>query len=187
MQQRQEKETTVNTTQTPATPGAGAMPAPGTTTTRTVVNERERVQGPVTWEEMRAMMRREPEVVERTWRPTVGGLLSIFAGSWNLILGIGAVFGGTILNNLLPTINGVTLTGTTGITAGIILIIFGIVSIVGGAYALSRRGWPIALAGSILALIPNPLVLPFIMGFFSLIFNVLGHREFWAKSRGEIV
>jgi len=158
-----------------------------TTKSTTVARERENIQGPVTWEEMRMLLRREPSVVERTWRPTVGGLLAIIAGSWNFLLGLGALVGGTIFSDLIPTFGGVTGgISTTGITAGIILIIIGLISIVGGSYALSRSFWPMALAGSIAALIPTPLILPFLMGFFSLIFVVLGHREFWAKSRHEI-
>jgi hypothetical protein len=184
--QRQEKETTVNTTQPPATPGM----APAAGTTRTVVSEREKIEGPVTWEEMRALMRREPAMVERTWRPTVGGLLSILAGSWNFLLGLGMTVGGTLFLNLVPTIGGVDISGFIGgfgIYTGAVLMVIGIISIIGGAFAMSRRRWGWALAGSILAIFPTPLVLPFVLGFFSLIFNVLGHREFWAKARGEIV
>ncbi len=176
---RQERETTVKATETPSSQE---------TTARTVVSEREKVEGPVTWAEMRALLRREPTVHERTWRPTAGGLLSILAGSWNFLLGLGALLSGTFFSGFIPSFSGITGgVSTTGITAGVVLIVVGIVSIVGGAYALARRGWPIALAGSILALAPTPLILPFIMGIFSLIFNVLGHREFWAKSRGELI
>jgi hypothetical protein len=184
--QRQEKETTVNTTQPPTTPGM----EPTTSTTRTVVSEHEKIEGPVTWEEMRALMRREPAMVQRTWMPTVGGLLSILAGSWNFLLGLGMTVGGSIFLNLIPTIGGVNLSGfigTFGIYTGVLFMVIGIISIVGGSFAMSRRRWGWALAGSILSIFPTPLVLPFILGFFSLIFNVLGHREFWAKSRGEIV
>jgi hypothetical protein len=193
--QRQEKETTVRTTETPATPatpGARATMVPDTTPTPTgtVVSEREKVQGPVTWEEMRTLMRREPMMVERTWRPTVGGLLSILAGSWNVLLGLAMTIGGSIFLSLIPTIGGVDLSGFVGafgIYTGVFFIVIGAISIVGGAFAMQRRNWPWALAGSIVALFPTPLVLPFILGFFSLIFNVLGHREFWAKARGEII
>jgi hypothetical protein len=146
----------------------------------TEAERRATVEGPVTWEEVRALLRREPTVYERTWRPTVGGLLSILAGSWNFLLGIGAVLGGTIFADLIPTFTGTTGgfdVTTTG--AGGFLILIGLISIIGGSYALARRGWPMALAGSIVALVPTPLILPFIMGILSLIFNVLGHKEFW--------
>jgi hypothetical protein len=176
---RQERETVVRTTDSPNGP---------VVTRNTVVDERVNAQEPITWEEMRMLLLRGPTVKDRTWRPTVGGLLSILAGSWNLLLGLGAVIGGSLFPSLTPTFGGVTGgISTTGIAAGIFFIVIGLISIIGGIYALARRGWPIALAGSIVALFPSPLILPFIMGIFSLIFNVLGHREFWAKSKGEIM
>jgi hypothetical protein len=163
---------------------------PGMTTTTpppgTVVNERE----PVTWEEMRALLRREPVMVERTWRPTTGGLLSVLAGSWNVLLGLGALLGGTFFSSLIapliPTFDFGSIITIASISTGGFYLVIGIISILGGASAMARRRWPLAIAGSILALIPTPFVLPFFMGIFSLIFNVLGHREFWAKSEGRI-
>jgi hypothetical protein len=169
---RQERENTFRTTE------SQTMTRPGVISD---VERRNMVAGPVTWEEMRALLRREPTAVyERTWRPTVGGLLSILAGSWNFLLGLGAVFGGTIFTDLIPTFGGVTGgINTASTAAGIFFLVIGIVSIIGGAFALARRFWPMVLAGSITAIMPTPLVIPFIMGFFALIFNVLGHKEFW--------
>jgi hypothetical protein len=170
---RQERET-INTTKTPTM----------TDPTVTEVERRESVTGPVTWEEMRALLRREPMMYERTWRPTVGGLLSILAGSWNFLLGLGAALGGTIFFNLIPSFGGVTEDFVTiSVAAGSILMILGLITLIGGALALARRGWPMVLAGSIIALVPTPLILPFIMGFFALIFNVLGHKEFWGPEQ----
>jgi hypothetical protein len=146
--------------------------------TETDTQRRSTVAGPVTWEEMRSLLRREPMMTERTWRPTVGGLLSILAGSWNLLMGVGAIAGGSaFFTNLLPDFTG----NTTLISAssGGFFIVIGLLAIIGGAFALARRGWPMVLTGSIAAVIPSPLILPFILGLFALIFNVLGHKEFW--------
>lgn len=173
----QEKQTTARASDSQVSPDM---------TARTGAGEREKVAGTVTWEEMRALMGHEPAVSEKTWRPTTGGLLSILSGSWNLLLGLGALLSGTFFYSLVPTFGGITGGfATTGITAGIILIIIGLISIVGGAYALRRQAWPMALAGSIAALIPTPLLLPFVMGILSLIFNVLGRREFWVNLKGK--
>jgi hypothetical protein len=122
---------------------------------------------------------------ERTWRPTVGGLLAIMAGAWNLLLGLSAIIIGSFFEDLLTGIGGITIDLVTGvgITGGPALIVLGLVAIVGGAFALSRRFWPMTLAGSIAAAIPTPLFLPFILGAFSLIFNVLGHKEFWGPAQ----
>lgn len=164
----------------------GMNPEPGAVGGQTVIRptpaetQRQTVAGPVTWEEMRSLLRREPMLTERTWRPTVGGLLELLAGAWNFLLGIGAVVGGTIFADLIPTFGGIEggidLTTTA---AGVFFIVIGLISIIGGALALARRGWPMVLAGSITALIPSPIVLPFLMGILALIFNVLGHKEFW--------
>jgi hypothetical protein len=167
---RQERDTTVNTF---------TKNEPEMITRTTEAERREKVEGPVTWEEMRALLRREPMVYERTWKPTTGGLLAIVAGSWNFLLGLGAALGSTVFSNMVPTISGISGGfGTVGIPAGVVMIVLGMVSIIGGAYALTRRRWGMVLAGSITALIPTPIILPFIMGFFALIFNVLGRREF---------
>jgi hypothetical protein len=169
---RQEKETIVTNV-----PGDGQA-----TTTRTVTREGVNVQGPVTWEEMRALLGKEAPMTipTRTWKPTTGGILSILAGFWNLLLGIGAVVTGTVLNDLVPSFNfttgGLSTTASTG--AGAFFIAIGVISIIGGILAINRRVWGFALLGAIVAVFPSPLILPFIMGIFALIFISLGHLEF---------
>ena len=54
------------------------------------------------------------------------------------------------------------------------VIVLGIVAILGGIYALRRRIWGLALAGSICALI-GPW---FILGILAIVFVSLGKREF---------
>jgi hypothetical protein len=104
--------------------------------------------------------------MEKTWKPTVGGILAIIAGALQVISGI------------------VCATGV-GFWAGIFwmgwlsvifapLIVFGIIAIVGGIYALRREVWGLALAGSICALI-GPW---FILGILAIIFVSLGKGEF---------
>ncbi len=168
---RQERETPVRTVP-PESAGPVVDRPPGTT----IVHERVVAEGPVTWEEMRALLRRQPMWYERTWRPTAGGILAILAGALNLGLGIGAVFGGNLLPNVFTSLTSSTST-TVGTAAGIFYIVIGIVAIVGGYFALARRLWPWVLAGSIAAVLPTPIILPFIMGVFALIFNTLGHLE----------
>jgi hypothetical protein len=80
--------------------------------------------------------------MERTWKPTAAGILCIIAGAIGVIPGIAlAVFFACY---------GV---GWFGAISGAPLIIWGIVAIVGGIYALRRRRWGVALAGSICTLI----------------------------------
>jgi hypothetical protein len=121
--------------------------------------------------------------MERTWKPTTAGILTIIAGC----LGIGA--GALITLSAIPLglvgamagaikdlgiISGL-LAGLAGVI-GIIgagMIGMGTVAVVGGIYALKRRTWGFALAGTILATIcSTPL------GILAIIFVSMGKREF---------
>ena len=64
-----------------------------------------------------------------------------------------------------------------GITAGLgaVLIVIGIVSVIGGTFALRRRLWGLSLAGAILALFPPRLI---VLGILSIIFLALSKGEF---------
>jgi hypothetical protein len=107
--------------------------------------------------------------MERTWKPTVAGILAIIAGTLQVILGMLGATG-------------------VGFWAGFFglgwlsvifapLIIFGIVAIIGGIYALRREVWGLALAGSICAFIP--VIAPWsILGVLAIIFVSLGKGEF---------
>ena len=181
---RQERDTTVGTPR-PTEPGVRPDTVPGATRPDVIPGvARERMTGPVTWEEMRSLLRREPTFYERTWRPTVGGIFTIIAGAFNFLSGIGVIQAANSLSTLINNINttfGTTFSTTVGnayIPAAAVLMVLGILSIVGGAFAQSRRLWGVSFAGSIAALFPSPLILPFLMGFFALIFITLGHPEF---------
>jgi hypothetical protein len=77
--------------------------------------------------------------VEKTWKPTAAGIICIIAGSICII----------------PIVIFASVTGLWGaaLLISVPLVIAGIVPIVGGICALTRRIWGLALAGSILALI----------------------------------
>jgi len=74
--------------------------------------------------------------MERTWKPTVAGILCIIAGIIGVIPGI--AFAASFIRGA----------GIFGAPS----IVLGIIAIVGGIYALRRRRWGLALAGSICAL-----------------------------------
>ena len=107
----------------------------------------------------------------KTWKPTTAGILAIIAGFIGVILGLVlAVVGG-----ILGTIIGVIVPFIGGAVGGLFAIplILGIIAIVGGAYALKRRVWGLALGGSICALLCTWfLAIP------AIIFVVLGKGEF---------
>ena len=111
--------------------------------------------------------------MEKTWKPTTAGILSIVAGAFSTIGGIllaiiGAIGGGILGVLGLPCIG--------GLVAGVLAVplILGIVAIVGGIYALKRRVWGLALAGAICSLF-GPW---FVLGVLAIIFVAMGKGEF---------
>ena len=104
--------------------------------------------------------------MEKTWKPTVAGILAIIAGVLGVIIGVLFAAGVGVLGGIFGM-------GWLSIIFAP-LIIFGIIAIVGGIYALQRRIWGLALAGSICALI-GPW---FLLGILAIIFVSLGKREF---------
>jgi len=112
--------------------------------------------------------------MERTWKPTTAGILSIISGTFAI--------GGSLA--ILPTAPsslgpfwGIpwnqTSLSTFALGFGISRIILAAIAITSGIYALRRRYWGFALAGSILAI---PLVPP--LGILATIFVSLGRKEF---------
>lgn len=104
--------------------------------------------------------------MERTWKPTTAGILCIVAGAIQVI-------GGTVAAALGGFAGGFFGMGWLALIGGP-LILFGAVAIVGGVYALRRRVWGLALAGSICALVGPWAVL----GILAIIFVALGKDEF---------
>jgi len=119
--------------------------------------------------------------MERTWKPTAAGILCIIAGTIGAVVGLIALFiiwlGGAFLEFFLKIASepnqeipaGPSLEAGIGIAVLIVVTL----AIVGGIYALRRRIWGLALAGSICALVP--LVIP---GILAIIFVSLSKREF---------
>jgi hypothetical protein len=104
--------------------------------------------------------------MEKTWKPTTAGILALIAGALEVIIGLLFAAGVGVLGGILGM-------GWLSVIFAP-LIIFGIIAIVGGIYALRRRIWGLAIAGSICALI-GPW---FLLGILGIIFVSLGKREF---------
>ena len=112
--------------------------------------------------------------MEKTWKPTIGGILSIIAGIFAIgsslaILPTGPASLGPYWG--IPWNQGFLSTFALGF--GISRIILGVLVLIGGTYALRRRYWGFVLAGSILAI---PLVPP--LGILATIFVSLARKEF---------
>ena len=104
--------------------------------------------------------------MERTWKGTTAGILTIIGGIFGI--GAGAVFA-ALGTAFLAGIPGMEL--MAGIGAGIIGI--GVVALIAGIFTLRRKSWGFALAGAILALFP---IIP--LGVLAIIFVSMGKNEF---------
>jgi len=105
--------------------------------------------------------------MERTWKPTAAGILSIVSGALGLVLGLLLAIGLLLANSLENPEWGLA------VFYSAVPFVFGILALVGGCFALSRRIWWLALAGSLAAV---PLTL--LPGIASIIFVSLSKREF---------
>jgi hypothetical protein len=105
--------------------------------------------------------------------PLTTGILDLVAG------GIGFIVGA-----VTATIGGLAtwVWHGAGAAYGVVVLILAIMAIVGGIYALRKRGWGLALAGSICALIAGILLIGFpliiICGIAAIVLAVLGRPQF---------
>jgi hypothetical protein len=117
--------------------------------------------------------------MEKTWMPKVAGILDIVAGSFGLfIVLIWALWFAAV--SFLSRMNTaefrhfpMSIMAIIFIPIAIFLIAAAILAIVGGIYALRRKKWKLALAGSIAAFFgSSPL------GVAAIIFTALSKSEF---------
>jgi len=108
--------------------------------------------------------------VKKTWMPTVAGILDIVAGGLSLsvllLFAIGPMIFMPLKAGMFPSNLSLLLMVIPGIAIEAL-------AIVGGVFAIQRRKWGWALAGSIAAaIIPAPL------GITAIVFIVLSKNEF---------
>jgi hypothetical protein len=120
--------------------------------------------------------------VTPTWKPTVAGIL-------NIINGVGGIFGcffllffGLIMVNAaswggfteqdIETLS-IGLSATVFVVLAICSAVLGILSLIGGIFALKRKLWGLALAGSIASIISSS-----ILGILAIIFLAMSKDEF---------
>ena len=115
--------------------------------------------------------------MEKTWKPTAAGILTIIVGFLGLLIGIGLAVGLGIAGMMIGMIPGFPGAGFLALIA-IPGIILSIIAIVGGIYALKRRLWGLALAGAICALLFTLPFLGWILAILAIIFVSLGKGEF---------
>lgn len=123
-----------------------------------------------------------PPAPQTSSKPIVGGILIIIAGL--LALGMGLLYLTVDASDLDRY--GVTL--PEDMTAqdlqdfmavcGVILIVFAVIAVLGGIFALQRRFFGLAVAGGVFGLLGIGFVLGALLGLIGLIFVVLSRSEF---------
>ncbi|MCL2149674.1 MAG: hypothetical protein FWH51_01915 [Dehalococcoidia bacterium] len=115
------------------------------------------------------------------WMPTASGVLNIISSILgfftSLILFITAPVFSYVYNNYPESIEGtseaLSLVATICVIVGIVLVIPCVVSLIGGIFAIKRKRWGWALAGSICsALVSN------VFGIVAIVFVAMSKKEF---------
>ncbi|MFC1964892.1 hypothetical protein ACFLWG_02675 [Chloroflexota bacterium] len=116
--------------------------------------------------------------MEKTWMPTVAGILNIVSASFKLIAVLGLIIGMIVIGSY-SYIDPTKAAGwcpvnvfAVMLTITIYTAITGILAMVGGIYPLQRKRWGLALAGSIAAFFPVGL-----LGAAAIVFTALSKRE----------
>jgi len=110
---------------------------------------------------------------------TVAGILDIVCAGFKLLIVLGLIIAVIAVENN-PYIDPAAVAGGVPVNVVAILwivtiplVIFAALALVGGIYALQRKRWGLALAGSIAAFLPTG-----ILGIAAIIFTVLSKNEF---------
>lgn len=120
--------------------------------------------------------------MEATWKPIVAGILNIITGVINLfgmfvVIGLLTAFGGGILSIIRITdMMPIWLSGMVHgvlIIMAILLAVLSSLPLIGGVYAVQRKAWSLALAGSAVAALSIPP-----LGIVSTILVSLSRSEF---------
>jgi len=125
--------------------------------------------------------------MEATWKPLVAGILNIITGIINLfamfvVIGLLTAFAGGILSviriaEMMPLWLSGMVHGVLIITA-ILLAVLSSLPLIGGAYAIQRKSWSLALTGSVVAILS---IAP--LGIVSTVLVSLSRSEFTTYER----
>jgi len=116
----------------------------------------------------------------RTWKTRAAGILAIVAGALAVVE---SVFVAALVIRALGWLEVFSALDQSGIVAAAVavVIISAIVAIVGGVFALKRRMWGLAVAGSICAIfsfVAIPFLLNLPLAIAAIVLVVLGRGEF---------
>lgn len=108
----------------------------------------------------------------KTWMSMTAGILDIICGTWQLFIAFILTFLGGLLR-IVPNIP--PMVAPLLAVLAVPFTILGILAIVGGVFALRRKVWGLALAGSIVSLFSLHF---FILGIAAVVFTALSKNEF---------
>ena len=108
--------------------------------------------------------------IKKTWMPAVAGIMDIVTGSLVMIILLLFVIGSLIIRQAESGIFDFNLSLALMVIPALII---GALAIVGGVFALQRKNWGWALAGSIAA-----ALVPIALGIVAIILLVLSRNEF---------
>ena len=108
--------------------------------------------------------------MEKTWKTLTAGILDIVSGVGMMFVCFWlAVAGG--ITGVVPNAP-VWLPGLL-FSLAVVLVVVAIIAVIGGIFAINRKAWGMALAGSIAA-----FFCCFIFGIISIVLTAVGHKEF---------
>ncbi len=114
-------------------------------------------------------------VVEHTAKPVIGGILIIIGALVGIVFGIWiAAIGGT-LETLMPvTVPGADALAGIIMICGIVFLVFGIIGLLGGIFAIKRTHFGLAILGGIFSLLAGFII----FGLIGLILVAISKKEF---------
>jgi hypothetical protein len=113
------------------------------------------------------------QVLERSAKPAIAGVLNIVSGSFCLLAVLGLVIAAVVVAPFSQVGDLPLAVSALLIIIALPLALLGAVSVVGGVFSMQRRMWGWALAGSIATLLVSQL-----LGIISLVLTALSRREF---------
>ena len=124
--------------------------------------------------------------IQKTWKPTVAGILNIVSGVFGIIASIFLIIVLSIGFGVLKwALDMPRIEALPAFLPGLLwaitipLVIISILALVGGIFALNRKRWGWALAGSIAAVFASIPILRFLpLGVVAIIFTAISKDEF---------
>jgi len=115
--------------------------------------------------------------MKKTPMPVVAGILNMVSGVLSLIAFVGLLIASIAVGwtavDVTGWIPGMDLALSVLVILTVVSLATGVLALVGGVYAVQRKQWGWALAGSICALVPS-----FVLGLVAIILTALSRDEF---------